>query len=71
VLATGERFPALTLAPAEPFGPDGPWRPLVAALLADPGLGPFRLAHLEALVRTADWRSSARHDGPNPQAAQG
>ncbi|MFF2815023.1 CRISPR-associated endonuclease Cas3'' [Kitasatospora cineracea] len=70
-LATGERFPALDLAPADPFRPDGRWPRLVAALLADPGLGPFRLAHLEALVRTADWRSSARHDGPNPQAPQG
>ncbi|MGW4808729.1 CRISPR-associated endonuclease Cas3'' [Kitasatospora sp. NPDC004272] len=63
-LSSGERFPALPLSPAAAFGPDGVWPPLVAALLSDPALGPFRLAHLESLVRTADWRSSARHDGP-------
>ncbi|MFC8718219.1 CRISPR-associated endonuclease Cas3'' [Kitasatospora sp. NPDC057198] len=63
-VSSGERFPSQALSPAAPFGPDGAWPPLVAALLADPALGPFRLAHLESLVRTADWRSSARHDGP-------
>ncbi|WP_033217168.1 CRISPR-associated endonuclease Cas3'' [Kitasatospora phosalacinea] len=63
-VSTGERFPSRPLDPAVPFRPGGAWAGLVAALLADPGLGPFRLAHLESLVRTADWRSSARHDGP-------
>ncbi|GLW70865.1 hypothetical protein Kpho02_31640 [Kitasatospora phosalacinea] len=63
-VSSGEHFPARRLSPAAPFRPDGRWPALVAALLADPALGPFRLAHLECLVRTADWRSSARHDGP-------
>ncbi|MFJ4678011.1 CRISPR-associated endonuclease Cas3'' [Kitasatospora sp. NPDC088783] len=69
-LPTGERFPARVLDPAAPFRPDGRWAPLLAALLTAPDLGPFRLAHLESLVRTADWRSSARHDGPVPPAEQ-
>ncbi|MFF4341912.1 CRISPR-associated endonuclease Cas3'' [Kitasatospora sp. NPDC001540] len=63
-VSSGEHFPARPLSPAAPFRPGGTWPALVAALLADPALGPFRLAHLECLVRTADWRSSARHDGP-------
>jgi CRISPR-associated endonuclease/helicase Cas3 len=29
-------------------------------------LGPFRLAFLEAVVRVADWRASARYDDPAP-----
>jgi len=45
----------------------GPWRPTGdsgEAGVVPPGeprnLGPFRLAYLEALVRIADWRASAR-----------
>ncbi|MFD8086673.1 CRISPR-associated endonuclease Cas3'' [Kitasatospora sp. NPDC059722] len=62
-LSTGERFPALTLRTA---GFPQAWTERALALRDTPGLGPFRLAFLETLVRVADWRASARHDGPLP-----
>ncbi|WP_051709067.1 CRISPR-associated endonuclease Cas3'' [Streptomyces sp. NRRL S-350] len=60
-LSTGEHFPARTLHTA---GFPAAWTELALSLRDDPGLGPFRLAFLETLVRVADWRASARHDGP-------
>jgi CRISPR-associated endonuclease/helicase Cas3 len=60
-LSTGERFPSQSLQTAV-FGPGGSWTE--EALNLRDELGPFRLAYLETLVRIADWRSSARHDGP-------
>ncbi|MBV6700374.1 CRISPR-associated endonuclease Cas3'' [Kitasatospora aureofaciens] len=60
-LSTGERFPARTLHIAT-FPQE--WTERALSLRDDPDLGPFRLAFLETLVRVADWRSSARHDGP-------
>jgi CRISPR-associated endonuclease/helicase Cas3 len=62
-VSTGDRFPAASLDTSA-FRPGGSWTPRVVALRDRPDLGPFRLAFLEALVRVADWRSSARHDGP-------
>ncbi|WP_212823144.1 CRISPR-associated endonuclease Cas3'' [Catellatospora sp. TT07R-123] len=59
-LSTGERFPAQSLR--TDIFTTGPWTERAKALRDD--LGPFRLAYLETLVRVADWRSSARHDGP-------
>ncbi len=42
-------------------GPNGAsWLARTIALRDDPSLGPFRLAFLEALLRTADWRASER-----------
>ncbi|MEW1908217.1 CRISPR-associated endonuclease Cas3'' [Kitasatospora sp. NPDC085895] len=60
-LDTGEHFPARTLHIAT-F--PAAWTEQALALRDDPDLGPFRLAFLETLVRVADWRASARHDGP-------
>lgn len=40
------------------LGP-GSWTSAALALLHDAGVGPFRLAAMEALVRLADWRASA------------
>ncbi|NUU25015.1 MAG: CRISPR-associated endonuclease Cas3'' [Streptomycetaceae bacterium] len=62
-VSTGDHFPAQPLT-TEPFRPGGSWTPRVLALRDRDDLGPFRLAYLESLVRVADWRSSARHDGP-------
>ncbi|MER7421075.1 CRISPR-associated endonuclease Cas3'' [Micromonospora peucetia] len=59
-LSTGERFPAQSLQ--TDIFTIGPWTERAKTLRDD--LGPFRLAYLETLVRVADWRSSARHDGP-------
>jgi CRISPR-associated endonuclease/helicase Cas3 len=43
-------------------GGAGPsWRHLTQKLLED--MGPFRLAWLEALLRIADWRASAKEAG--------
>jgi len=58
-LGPGEAVPEITLslAPME-LGGQG-WTERVHALLHR--LGPFRLALLEALVRVADWRGTARH----------
>lgn len=63
-VSTGDRFPAQTLG-TEAFRPGGSWTPRAVALRDRDDLGPFRLAYLESLVRVADWRSSARHDGPH------
>ncbi|GHF71484.1 hypothetical protein GCM10018790_56700 [Kitasatospora xanthocidica] len=60
-LSTGEHFPARTLRTAA-F--PAAWTERALSLRDAPGLGPFRLAFLETLVRVADWRASARHDGP-------
>ncbi|GAA1974562.1 CRISPR-associated endonuclease Cas3'' [Catenulispora subtropica] len=64
-LSSGETFPAQSLQTAD-FRPEagGAWAEQARALRDRSDLGPFRLAYLEALVRIADWRSSARHDGP-------
>jgi len=42
------------------LGGKGSWAELALALRDDPALGPFRLGALEALLRIADWRVSAR-----------
>ncbi|MGW2254727.1 type I-G CRISPR-associated helicase/endonuclease Cas3g [Kitasatospora sp. NPDC001660] len=60
-LSSGERFPARTLSTAI-F--THTWTEQALSLRDRPDLGPFRLAFLETLVRVADWRASARHDGP-------
>ncbi|WP_344664888.1 CRISPR-associated endonuclease Cas3'' [Catenulispora yoronensis] len=64
-LSSGETFPAQELRTAD-FRPEsgGLWSAQARALRDRADVGPFRLAFLEALVRVADWRSSARHDGP-------
>jgi CRISPR-associated endonuclease/helicase Cas3 len=64
-LSSGETFPGRTLRTAG-FRAEagGSWTEQARALRDRADLGPFRLAYLEALVRIADWRSSARHDGP-------
>ncbi|MDI2125519.1 type I-G CRISPR-associated helicase/endonuclease Cas3g [Yinghuangia seranimata] len=62
-ITTGDHFPAQSLD-TEAFRQGGSWTPQTLALRDRDDLGPFRLAYLESLVRVADWRSSARHDGP-------
>ncbi|MBF9071467.1 CRISPR-associated endonuclease Cas3'' [Streptacidiphilus fuscans] len=59
-LSSGERFAALVLD----TGNAARLTDNALALLHRADMGPFRLAFLETLVRVADWRSSARHDGP-------
>ncbi|WTW98365.1 hypothetical protein OG216_35755 [Streptomycetaceae bacterium NBC_01309] len=61
-MSTGDHFPAQSLD-TRAFRPGGSWTPRALALRDRDDLGPFRLAYLESLVRVADWRSSARHDG--------
>lgn len=61
-LSTGERFPSQSLQTS--MFKTGTWTRTAEALRDRGDLGPFRLAYLETLVRVADWRSSARHDGP-------
>ncbi len=39
------------------LGGERSWTEAACALRDDPGLGPFRLAYLEALVQVADWRA--------------
>lgn len=39
------------------------WAERVERLLRDARLGPIRLALLEALLRAADWRASAKESG--------
>jgi CRISPR-associated endonuclease/helicase Cas3 len=62
----GERAPATTLS-LEPMelglSADGrpSWAERMLRLRDAPGLGPFRLAYLEALLRAADMRASAAH----------
>ncbi|WP_280664630.1 MULTISPECIES: type I-G CRISPR-associated helicase/endonuclease Cas3g [unclassified Kitasatospora] len=64
-LSSGERFPGQRLQTTVfTTGAPGSWTEQALALRDRADLGPFRLAYLEALVRIADWRSSARHDGP-------
>jgi len=45
-------------------GADGQdsWQAMTCRLRDRPDVGPFRLGFLEALVRVADWRASARYD---------
>jgi CRISPR-associated endonuclease/helicase Cas3 len=64
-LSSGETFPGQSLRTAD-FRPGdgGTWTEQAQGLRDRADLGPFRLAYLETLVRIADWRSSARHDGP-------
>jgi CRISPR-associated endonuclease/helicase Cas3 len=64
-LSSGETFPGQPLQTAD-FRPEagGSWTEQARILRDRSDLGPFRLAYIEALVRIADWRSSARHDGP-------
>ncbi|MEU8134024.1 type I-G CRISPR-associated helicase/endonuclease Cas3g [Streptodolium elevatio] len=69
-VSPGDHFPAQSLD-TEVFRPGGAWTPRALALRDRGDLGPFRLAYLESLVRVADWRSSARHDGPTPEPAPG
>lgn len=47
----------LSLAAME-LGAEGSWTDMAIRLRDDPGLGPFRLSFLEALLRIADWRAS-------------
>lgn len=68
----GEAFPdvqvtGLTLRPGRlnlgvmaPTSAEASWSARMLALRDHPDLGPFRLGFLEALVRVADWRVSAR-----------
>ena len=42
------------------------WSEMALGLRDRDDLGPFRLAYLEALVRLADWRVSARYDQATP-----
>jgi len=47
-------------------GSMGPsWADRMLRLRDDPGLGPFRIAHMEALLIASDWRASA---GERPDA---
>lgn len=56
---------ALSLAPMGIGRSDGSrsWSETMLDLVTRSDLGPFRLGFLEALVRLADWRASARSDG--------
>jgi CRISPR-associated endonuclease/helicase Cas3 len=56
------KLPAVTLdlSPMDLGGDEPSWTELACQLRDHPALGPFRLAYLEALVRIADWRASAR-----------
>lgn len=47
----------LDLAPME-LGAERSWTDIALGLRGDPGLGPFRLSFLEALLRIADWRAT-------------
>lgn len=53
-----------TVLSLAPLRLGGGWNDTAQRLLA--GLGPFRLAWLEALVRIADWRASAAEQGEVP-----
>lgn len=71
----GDRLPALeldglslpeltvSLRPLRIGDADGPsWAARMLRLRDHPELGPFRTAHLEALLRAADWRASEREE---------
>lgn len=70
-IVDGDRIPAvstplgelpavkLDLSPME-LGGDASWTDRAVGLRDQSALGPFRLAFLEALLRVADWRASAR-----------
>lgn len=47
------------------------WSARMLDLLYDPQLGPFRLAYLEALIRTADWLASSGEVGPDMGRTEG
>lgn len=53
-------------------GVTGPsWLARMLSLRDDPEFGPFRLAFLEALIRIADWRASARNSNPVKEVKDG
>lgn len=56
----------LDLAPMRLGAEGGSWVDLATRLRDRPDLGPFRLAHLEAIVRVADWLVSASYDEVSP-----
>jgi len=66
VLPDGQHLPALTLhREVLELGSDGTgasWQTRACTLRDRADVGPFRLAFLEAVVRVADWRVSARYD---------
>ncbi len=67
----GDRLPEVSMGNGTRTGPveldlsvmqlgSGSWLERTLALRDDPALGPFRLGYLEAVVRIADWRASAK-----------
>jgi CRISPR-associated endonuclease/helicase Cas3 len=59
----------MELGDDEVTGPS--WLARMLSLRDDPELGPFRLAFLEALLRIADWRASARNSNPVKEVKDG
>jgi CRISPR-associated endonuclease/helicase Cas3 len=72
-LPDGRAVPALTLDRdlLQVGGGDSgvSWTTRACGLRDRADLGPFRLAYLEAVVRAADWRASARYDAPDAATA--